>query len=86
MLTRTLLTLAKLEATWGSDLPNVCEHVGVLSPRLGKAKVTQLEHGRVAIIQQSVIQLQIPADMLSPMTMITVMDYVVKNIRMLPSL
>lgn len=47
------------------DSPNVCEHVGILSPRLGEAKVAQLEHGGVAIVQQSVIQLQVPAGMLS---------------------
>ena len=45
--------------------PNVCEHVGILSPSLGKAKVAQLEHGRVAVVQQSVIQLQVPTGILN---------------------
>ena len=41
-------------------LPNMCEHVGILSPRLGEAKVTQLEPGRVTAVQQCVVQLEIP--------------------------
>ena len=44
-------------------LPNVSEHIGVLGPRLGKAKVTQLEHWRIAVVQQGVIQLEVPAEL-----------------------
>lgn len=36
-------------------------HVGILSPCLSKAKVTQLEHWRIAVIQKSVVQLEVPA-------------------------
>ena len=36
------------------------EHVGIFSPCLGKAKVAQLEHWGVTIVQQGVVQLEIP--------------------------
>ena len=42
--------------------PNVCHHVGVIPrPRLGKAKVAQLDHGRLTVVQQGVVQLQVSA-------------------------
>ena len=36
------------------------EHVGIFSPCLGKAKVAQLEHWGVTVVQQGVVQLEIP--------------------------
>ena len=49
-----------LRGLWLSSSPYVGEHVGVFGPCLGKAKVAQLEHWGVAVVQQGVVQLEIP--------------------------
>ena len=42
--------------------PDVGHHVGVItSPGLGKAKIAQLDHGRLTVVQQCVVQLQVSA-------------------------
>jgi hypothetical protein len=49
-----------LRSVWLGSSPYVGEHVGVFSPCFGKAKVAQLEHGGVTVVQQGVVQLEIP--------------------------
>lgn len=40
--------------------PYLCEHVGILTPGLGKAEVTNLEGGGVCRVQQRVVELEVP--------------------------
>jgi len=49
-----------LRGVWLSSSPYMGEHVGIFSPCLGKAKVAQLEHWGVTVVQQGVVQLEIP--------------------------
>ncbi len=49
-----------LRGVWLGSSPYVGEHVGVFSPCLGKAKVAQLEHWGVTVVQQGVVQPEIP--------------------------